>query len=155
MPQAVSEQFVAEMDRSRRAFEASLRAWDRATEQIAIARREVSASHRRRRAAAHRVFRDPEVTDLRKRIGHLQEVLKSRSVIDQAVGVIVAELGCPAEYAFQMLVRQSQSTRTRLRVIAGEVVFRAERKAPRNRDHPMTVVTGSGQRQRRPPCAEA
>jgi AmiR/NasT family two-component response regulator len=57
--------------------------------------------------------------------GHLKKALTSRSVIDQAVGVIIARTGHDAEHAFQLLRAQSQDTNVKLRDLAAQIVKRA------------------------------
>ena len=56
---------------------------------------------------------------------HLQTAMQSRAVIEQAKGVLAANLHCSAEDAFQHLVKQSQRTNRKLRDLAAEVVERA------------------------------
>ncbi len=52
----------------------------------------------------------------------LQRTLGSRSVIDQAIGVIRSQSGASAEEAFARMVKISQSTNTKLHVIAERLV---------------------------------
>ncbi|HET7310399.1 MAG TPA: GAF and ANTAR domain-containing protein [Mycobacteriales bacterium] len=55
----------------------------------------------------------------------LSEAMTSRAVIEQAKGVIMATNGGTPDDAFDMLVRLSQSSHRKLRVIAQEVVAKA------------------------------
>ena len=52
----------------------------------------------------------------------MEEALHSRTVIDQAMGIIMAQQHCTADDAFRLLRRQSQNSRRRLRDIAGDLV---------------------------------
>jgi GAF domain-containing protein len=52
----------------------------------------------------------------------LGESIASRAVIEQAKGIIMGALRCTAEQAFDRLVRQSQSTNTKLRDVARQIV---------------------------------
>ena len=54
----------------------------------------------------------------------LQEAMKSRAVIEQAKGILMAAQGCDADEAFQILVRASQNQNRKLRAIASEIVAR-------------------------------
>ncbi len=60
----------------------------------------------------------------------LEQALLSRAVIDQAIGIIMAESHCPADQAFAMLRRASNNRRTKLRDLAGEIVARVSGRAP-------------------------
>ncbi|GAC1332313.1 MAG: GAF and ANTAR domain-containing protein [Mycobacteriales bacterium] len=59
-------------------------------------------------------------------IQQLQTALSSRAVIDQAIGVILAERGGTPEAAFDVLRRASQGRNVKLRDIAAELVKRAQ-----------------------------
>jgi hypothetical protein len=64
-------------------------------------------------------------TDLetaRQEIQDLRQALESRSVIDQAKGLIRAWLCCDEEEAFAALTRASQHANVKLRVLATDVV---------------------------------
>jgi len=52
----------------------------------------------------------------------LQEAMASRSVIDQAIGIVMAQNRCSAEDAFDVLRKASQNRNVKLRVIATDVV---------------------------------
>jgi hypothetical protein len=58
---------------------------------------------------------------------HLQTALLSRSTIEQAIGVLIAQTGVDPDKAFELLRFQSQHTNERLRVVAGDIVARAIR----------------------------
>jgi GAF domain-containing protein len=59
----------------------------------------------------------------------LQAALTSRSVIDQALGVLISRSGDTAEQAFAQLRNISQSQNTKLTIIAQHVVDEAARRA--------------------------
>ncbi len=52
----------------------------------------------------------------------LRQALTSRSVIDQAIGIIMAQQRCDASAAFDMLRRASQNRNIKLREVAAEIV---------------------------------
>jgi GAF domain-containing protein len=58
---------------------------------------------------------------------HMQRAMRSRAVIEQAKGVIMATTHCDAEAAFQSLVDQSQHENRKLREVAEEIVGRQRR----------------------------
>jgi len=62
--------------------------------------------------------------------GHLEKALTSRSVIDQALGVIIARTGTDAVHAFKLLRAQSQHTNEKLRDVAAQIVKQASTRAP-------------------------
>jgi transcriptional regulator with GAF, ATPase, and Fis domain len=53
---------------------------------------------------------------------HLSEAMKSRAVIEQAKGILIADHGIDADEAFAMLVRLSQRTNTKVRDVAQRLV---------------------------------
>jgi GAF domain-containing protein len=60
--------------------------------------------------------------DARSLSEQLSESIKSREVIDQAKGIIMAARRCSAEEAFATLKAQSQATNTKVRTIAQDLV---------------------------------
>lgn len=64
---------------------------------------------------------DAELAD---QILHLQTALATRSVIEQAKGILMARTGRDAEEAFALLRHQSQSENRKVREIAEEIVRR-------------------------------
>lgn len=52
----------------------------------------------------------------------LEQALSSRSVIDQALGIIMGQQRCAADQAFDLLRRRSQSGNRRLRDVAAQLV---------------------------------
>lgn len=59
--------------------------------------------------------------------GQLEQALDSRAVIDQAIGVLIAQTGISADQAFAELSRQSQNTNVKLREVAARVVASQQR----------------------------
>ena len=60
----------------------------------------------------------------------LNQALRSRAVIDQALGIIMAESNVDAERAFAVLSRASNNRRMKLRELAAEIVARVSGRAP-------------------------
>ncbi len=54
----------------------------------------------------------------------LEDALQSRSVIDQAIGVLMAQQKCNSETAFGLLRKHSQNNNKRLRDVARELIER-------------------------------
>ena len=54
----------------------------------------------------------------------LQEAMRSRAVIEQAKGVVMAQEHCSSEEAFALLVRKSQKDNVKLREVAAALVQR-------------------------------
>lgn len=63
--------------------------------------------------------------DQEERSRQLLEALHSRSVIDQALGILMVEQKCDSQQAFDLLRRRSQSANRKLRHVATELVERA------------------------------
>ncbi|MGH3600828.1 MAG: GAF and ANTAR domain-containing protein [Pseudonocardiaceae bacterium] len=62
----------------------------------------------------------------------LEEALSTRGVIEQAKGILIAERGWSDDEAFQVLVRASQRTHTKLHAVAADLVGRARSRATGN-----------------------
>jgi GAF domain-containing protein len=60
----------------------------------------------------------------------LNQALRSRAVIDQAIGIIMAESKVSAERAFAVLSRASNNRRMKLRDLASEIVTRVSGQTP-------------------------
>ena len=58
----------------------------------------------------------------RRMVDDLQAALESRAVIEQAKGILQAELGISPAEAFRLLSRYSQNTNQRVRAIASRLV---------------------------------
>ncbi|MEP6649483.1 MAG: ANTAR domain-containing protein [Lapillicoccus sp.] len=68
--------------------------------------------------------RQAELTD------QLRQALASRSTIDQATGVLIAQQGCTAAHAFGLLRTASQHRKVKLRQVAADVVTSVTGHAP-------------------------
>lgn len=64
------------------------------------------------------------VADIEGFNGELQEALRSRAVIDQAIGVIMAQQGCSHHHAFDILRSASQHRNVKLRDLCTELISR-------------------------------
>jgi transcriptional regulator with GAF, ATPase, and Fis domain len=78
-------------------------------------------------AAIATVTRYSQARDL---AAQLNEALRSRAVIDHAIGIIMAESHCDAEHAFAILSRASNNRRIKLRDLAAEIVTRVSGRPP-------------------------
>jgi GAF domain-containing protein len=63
--------------------------------------------------------------DARQLGENMQQAMRSRAVIDQAIGILLADGGRTPDEAFQLLVRVSQRENRKLREIAASIVDRA------------------------------
>ena len=73
---------------------------------------------------AVRLAHDTEVT------AQLRAALSSRTVIDQAIGILMGQSRCDADAAFVMLRAASQNRNLKLRTVAVEIVTTVGRKPP-------------------------
>jgi AmiR/NasT family two-component response regulator len=69
------------------------------------------------------------LTDARGRAEQLERALDSRSVIDQAIGIVRSRSGATAEDAFDRLIRTSQAENVKLHVVAQQLVDEAVKRA--------------------------
>jgi len=60
----------------------------------------------------------------------LENALRSRAVIDQAIGIVMAESRCDANQAFATLSRASNNRNMKLRDLATEIVMRVGGRSP-------------------------
>jgi len=63
-------------------------------------------------------------------LSQLEEALNSRSVIDQAIGILIARHQLTGAEAFDLLRRQSQNSHRKLRDIATDLVIQASGESP-------------------------
>ena len=63
-------------------------------------------------------------------LNQMDEALNSRTVIDQALGIVMAEQRCTASTAFNLIRRESQNTRRPLRDVAAALVERITGEPP-------------------------
>ncbi len=68
--------------------------------------------------------------DARTLSENLDETMKSRAVIEQAQGIIMARMGCDADEAMRVLAEQSQNEKINLRDLAAELVSNTSRQSP-------------------------
>jgi transcriptional regulator with GAF, ATPase, and Fis domain len=61
---------------------------------------------------------------------NLRVALSSRSVIDQAIGILIAQQQCSVQEAFALLRQASQGRNIKLREVAAQIVASAQRRAP-------------------------
>jgi AmiR/NasT family two-component response regulator len=73
------------------------------------------------------------LAEARRDVENLETAMESRSVIDQAIGILMAPGGRWPDEAFALLVGVSQRHNRKLREVATELV---EATAARGRDHP-------------------
>ncbi len=66
--------------------------------------------------------------DAREFSENLSQAIRSRSTIDQAIGILMASGGHTSDEAFQLLIRASQRENRKLRDIATELVERTVRR---------------------------
>ncbi len=66
----------------------------------------------------------------------LREALTSRSPIDQAKGILMAQHGIDPDAAFQMLVRLSNDTNVRLVDVARAMIYHVGERRPSGRRAP-------------------
>jgi GAF domain-containing protein len=81
------------------------------------------------RPAAVSVYHAQLLASARERTDRLQRALKSRAVIDQAIGIIRSRTGLSAAAAFDRLTQISQSENVKLNVVAERLVDEAVRRA--------------------------
>ena len=79
-------------------------------------------------AAAAAIANARRYAEARALAENLARALRSRAVIDQAIGVLVAVQGVSPEQAFSDMSRQSQNSNIKLRDIAGRIVARARQR---------------------------
>lgn len=84
-------------------------------------RRKVEIFATRASTALALAVRDSQQREL---TGQLEQALQSRSVIDQAIGVLMAQQRCTAETGFDLLRQQSQHSNRKLREVAAEIINR-------------------------------
>ena len=84
--------------------------------------------------AAVSVYNAQLLSKALNRTAQLQHALVSRTIIDQAIGIIRARSGVSAQEAFDRLTKISQPENTKLRVVAERLVDEAVRQA-RGRPH--------------------
>ena len=79
--------------------------------------------------AAVSVYNAQLLASTRQRTTQLQEALRTRAVIDQAIGIVRSRSGGTAEEAFERLTRISQKEQIKLAEVAERLVEEAVRRA--------------------------
>ena len=79
--------------------------------------------------AAVWVYNAQLLTRARDRAEQMQRALSSRTVIDQAIGILRSRSGCSAEDAFDRLAQMSQKDNVKLRIVAERLVAEAVNRA--------------------------
>jgi AmiR/NasT family two-component response regulator len=69
-----------------------------------------------------------DLEDCQSEVEHLKAALTTRPVIDQAKGILMAERGCTAEEAFELLSGASQRDNRKVRDIARAIVDHAQQE---------------------------
>lgn len=80
--------------------------------------------------------------DQAERSHQLVEALHARSVIDQAIGILMAQQACDAQTAFALLRHRSQSANRKLRLVAADVITHATGLPPSGQN-PFEDATGT------------
>jgi AmiR/NasT family two-component response regulator len=60
----------------------------------------------------------------------LEQALESRTTIDQAMGILMAQQRCGSEEAFALLRMHSQNTNRKIRDLAGDIIRRVSGATP-------------------------
>jgi AmiR/NasT family two-component response regulator len=117
----------------------SLRPGNDLAERVAAARREVEANvlqldlaRSRLRATRQRISagRSERQVLHDSAYARMAARLDSQPVIEQAKGILIAQVGCTPDEAFAMLRAASQRTNVRVRDLAHEIVDRAASRGP-------------------------
>jgi hypothetical protein len=66
----------------------------------------------------------------RQLMDQLEEALASRTVIDQALGIVMGQQQCDSEEAFSLLRMRSQSSQRKLRDVAADLIIRMSGQPP-------------------------
>jgi GAF domain-containing protein len=98
-----------------------------ATEPAAFARLDVALAELTAYMVGQVLHRVETIRGLTELVANLRQALSSRSVIDQAKGILVARHGYDPETAFHVLSEQSQHRNVKLRVLASQLVAEAQR----------------------------
>jgi GAF domain-containing protein len=93
-----------------------------------VARRHAEAFAVQCGAALTVALRQSDQAVLRRQ---LTEAMSARSVIDQALGILMAQQRCSAEQAFDLLRQASQHRNRKLREIAAEIITKVSGGPPR------------------------
>jgi GAF domain-containing protein len=103
----------------------ALNLYSRTTHGLSEADRTIATEFARHAAAVVALAAQRADHELREH--HLENALRSRSIIDQAMGVLMGQAHVTADEAFEMLRRRSQHSNTKLRDVAATIVADAVR----------------------------
>lgn len=73
---------------------------------------------------------DPRISDAQEFADQMQTAMRSRSVIDQALGIIMGQRHCTADEAFNILRSASQHRNVRLRDVCAQLVASGTGRPP-------------------------
>jgi AmiR/NasT family two-component response regulator len=79
-----------------------------------------------------------------RRESHLLEALQTRELIGQGIGIVMERYGLRADRAFDYLSRVSQSSNTKLRDVAADLVGQASAGEHHLPDHALSVGDSVG-----------
>ncbi|GAA3138296.1 hypothetical protein GCM10020001_071020 [Nonomuraea salmonea] len=71
-----------------------------------------------------------DVARMREVAGQLKEALTTRGVIDQALGIVMAQRRCTARQAFELLRQISQDRNVKVHQIAASIVEKVSGEPP-------------------------
>ena len=83
------------------------------------------------RLKAEAILRDERIAALVEEVEHLHAAMDSRSVIEQAKGVLMSTMRISHEAAFAVLVAASQRENIKLRDVAARITAAQARRSPR------------------------
>jgi ANTAR domain len=76
----------------------------------------------------------------------LKQALEARAMIEQAKGMLMAQNGCSADRAFELLVAMSQAEQRKVRDIAAEIVAAGRLEAPAGGADPTLALVRPAER---------
>jgi hypothetical protein len=103
---------------ARSAMEGNLQRLEDSCSRLRVTRQQILAGRSRREVLYHSAY------------ARLEARLETMPVIEQAKGILMAQTGCGAEQAFEMLRRASQRSNVKVRELAGAIVYRAAGAGP-------------------------
>jgi hypothetical protein len=103
---------------ARSALEDNIQRLEYSCARMETIRQRISAGRSRREVLYHSAY------------ARLEARLETMPVIEQAKGILMAQTGCGAEQAFEMLRRASQQSNVKVRDLAGAIIYRAAGAEP-------------------------
>jgi hypothetical protein len=86
----------------------------------------IAETERRDVAHHHDMERRQDVYD--RELEQIRTALDTRDLIGQAKGIIIASMGCSADEAFVMLVKQSQAENRKVHEVAADISATAQKR---------------------------